>query len=70
MNWTKLSAALASFVTVLAMMPYELGQIATVFPPAWKPYLTVIGALATVFLRLYNSNEKPPTPPSDLPPNR
>jgi hypothetical protein len=70
MNWSKLAATLLSFIGAIAAMPYELGQVALLFPPAYKPWFAFGGFLAAAIIRSINSNEKPPTPPADLPPNR
>ena len=45
------AAAFTSFLTVLAALPYELGELATVFPPSWKAPIALTGAIATLILR-------------------
>lgn len=37
-------------LTVLAALPYELGTIATVIPPAWKPWVVFAGIVAKLIL--------------------
>lgn len=57
-NWrTSLSAigaALTSLLTILAALPYELGSVATVFPPEWKAKIAITGAVCTVLLKILN----------------
>lgn len=70
MNWNKALADIASCIALLAAMPYELGQLATLFPPQWKPWLAGVGAAAAIFLRLYNARHPQPPTNENLPPNR
>lgn len=49
-------AAIMSFLTILSMVPYELGELSTVIDPAWKARLTLISAIAAFLLRLINSH--------------
>lgn len=37
-------------LTVMAALPYELGTLATVIPPAWKPYVAFAGLVAKLIL--------------------
>ena len=59
MNWkTTLSGTLAAIVatlTVLAALPYSLGEIAEIFPDEWKPKIVTVGLLATLVLRIINA---------------
>lgn len=50
-NLLKESAALTSFLTVLAMMPYEKDLMGLI-PPSWAPKIAAVSAIATVALRL------------------
>ncbi len=50
--WTALSAALMSALTMLAALPYTLGEVAEIIPTEWKPRLTLIGIIATTILRV------------------
>lgn len=58
-NWkTTISgilAALTSALTVIAGLPYQLGDIATIIPAVWKTRVVVAGLIATVILRAINS---------------
>lgn len=67
MNLTKILAALTSFLTVIAALPYELGEVATLFPPEWKVRIAVAGALATAILRILGNV---PAKPADKPPGK
>jgi len=61
-NWRSVGAAIAAGLTMLAALPYQLGDLATVIPPAWKAKVVVVGLVASVGLRLWNSIQ-PPKPP-------
>lgn len=70
-TWTGISSAIVATLTMLAALPYSLGEIATVFPPEWKPYIVVAGLVATLILRSLNAIQTQdatktiePTPPS------
>jgi len=58
-NWkTTLSgigAALTSALVAIAALPYQLGDVATIIPPAWKARVVVAGLVATVILRTINA---------------
>jgi hypothetical protein len=58
-NWkTTLSgigAALTSALTAIAALPYQLGDVATIIPPAWKTRVVVAGLIATIILKSVNS---------------
>lgn len=41
---------IVSALTIMAIMPYENGQIATIIPPAWKPYVAAAGVIAKLIL--------------------
>ena len=45
--------------------PYTLGEVATIIPPEWKEKVFVVGAIATMLLRVIRDNvqEKPPVTP-------
>ena len=59
-NWkTTLSgigAALTSALTAIAALPYQLGDVATIIPPAWKTRVVVAGLIATVILKSINAS--------------
>lgn len=75
-NWKTFSASLTAFLTVLAALPYELGDVATIIPAEWKAHVAIAAAFATMVLRLLKSGtdqtplpEKRPNPELvDLPP--
>ena len=54
-----------SLLTALAAAPYTLGEVATIIPPEWKEKVFVVGAIATMLLRVIRDNmqEKPPVTP-------
>lgn len=58
-NWrttlTGILSSLTALLTILAALPYELGDAATIFPPEWKARIAVTGALATAILRVLKS---------------
>ena len=41
-------------LTVLAALPYQLGDVATIVPPAWKSKIVTAGIVATFILRVLN----------------
>lgn len=59
-NWktsvSGIGAAVMSFLTILSMAPYELGELSTVIDPHWKERLTLVSAIAAFILRLINSH--------------
>lgn len=57
MNTPRLIAAFTSFLTVLAALPYELGEAAMLIPPKWKATVAITAALATVILRAFNATK-------------
>ena len=62
-------ALVASIVlTVLAALPYQLGEVATVIPPAWKPVIALVGVIASTVLgviRPYMPSPHAPANPSE-----
>lgn len=64
-NWSRIGSALLALVTLLAMAPYDLGTVATFFPPSWKPWVFIVGAIGTCFSRLAGGKKEAlPAPPS------
>lgn len=57
-NWktlvSQIGVAIFSLLTVLAALPYTLGDIATIIPPEWKTKVVTIGIVATFVLRILN----------------
>lgn len=60
-NWKALAATLTSALTILAVIPYQLGDLGTVIPPKYKGWIVVLGLVATTLLRSINA-VKPPEP--------
>jgi hypothetical protein len=54
-NWRSLLAAIFSTLTILAALPYDLGNQATIIPPELKPKVVIIGLISTIILRIWNS---------------
>lgn len=46
-----------SLLTALAAAPYTLGEVATIIPPHWKAKVFVVGAIATLILRVIRDNQ-------------
>lgn len=57
--------ALSLLLTVVSGWSYQLGDIATVVPPEWKPKLAAAGAIATVALQLLRPFLPSPNQPSE-----
>lgn len=36
-----------ALLSALAALPYQLGEIATIIPPEWKPLVALVGFLAS-----------------------
>lgn len=57
-NWkvalSQIGVAVAAILTTLAALPYTLGDIATIIPPAWKAKVVTIGIIAAFALRVLN----------------
>lgn len=67
-----ITTAIVVLLTGLSMIPYELEKIPV--PPSVKPWLTLVGVLATpMLLAIRNQfppvNRPPESPPSDPPPS-
>ena len=58
-NWRSIGAAILSFLTILAALPYSLGELATLIPTEWKPKIVLAGLIGTVGLRVWNSIQPP-----------
>ena len=58
-NWTTtlsgVGAAIFGVLTIVAALPYELGEVALIFPPEWKAKIVLWGAIATLILRVWNA---------------
>lgn len=59
-NWrTTLSGwgfALSGLLAALAAAPYELGAVAEIVPPEWKPVIFKVSAVAAFLLKLINAS--------------
>lgn len=42
-------------LAMLAALPYSLGDIATIIPPAWKGHVAIAALIAAFLLRAINS---------------
>ena len=66
-NWkttlTGIGAAVTSTLTILAALPYQLGDAATVIPPEWKSKIVMTGLAASLVLRVLNSIFQKDAPP-------
>lgn len=58
-NWrTSLSgigAAVFGLLTMIAALPYDMGDIANIFPPSWKAKIAVAAGFATLALKWWNA---------------
>ncbi len=58
-NWaTTLSgigSEIGSVLLVLSILPYTLGDLATIIPPAWKAKMVVVALIAKTLLGVWNS---------------
>ncbi len=58
-NWrttvSGLGSSIFAVVTVLAALPYTLGDISTIVNPAWKKDVFIVSGLATLALRVWNA---------------
>lgn len=58
-NWkttvSGVGASLFALLTALAALPYQLGDVATIIPAAYKEHIFIGGAIATVILKVWNS---------------
>lgn len=54
----KIAAAITSALTILAALPYELENLGSIIPPAWKEKIVLCGLLATVALRVIGNAQK------------
>ena len=61
-NWkttvSGIGSAIFGLLTMLAALPYDLGSIASIIPPEWKPTLLKVGIIATLLLRVWNSMQQ------------
>lgn len=62
-----LLTVLSVLLTVLAALPYQLGDISGTFPPSWKPGLTLAGIIASTLLAAIRPYMKSPNQPSEPP---
>lgn len=71
-NTVDIISAVVAMLTVLAALPYELGDVATLIPASWKGYVATIGVFSTLALRIIRlfmaSTTPPPVAPAVKPP--
>ena len=63
-NLAGYGAIAMSLLTALAAAPYSLGEVAMIIPSQWKERVFVVGAIATLLLRVIRDNTTP-TPPTE-----
>lgn len=56
-NLAGYGSIIMSLLTALAAAPYSLGEVATIIPPHWKAKVFVVGAIATLILRVIRDNQ-------------
>ena len=61
LNWRSIGAAFCSFISILSVAPYTLGEVANWIPPKIKAPIFIASAIATVLLRFLNSLPKKKT---------
>ncbi|MFZ4597831.1 MAG: hypothetical protein ACOYNN_04225 [Terrimicrobiaceae bacterium] len=58
-NWqttiSGIGAAAFSILTVLAALPYQIGDLATVIPSEYKEKVFLVSMIAAALLRVWNS---------------
>jgi len=63
LNWKNLGAAIFSLLSMIAVIPYSLGDLGTLIPPEWKSKVLVASLIAAFLLRAWNAIQPQPTPP-------
>lgn len=54
-TWTGIAAAITTGLTILAALPYSLGDAAEIISPEWKAKIVVAGLVASTILKIWNS---------------
>lgn len=70
LNPSKITGVLSDLsagLTMLAMIPYELGEAAQYLPPNAKSWIVGIGVFSTLGLRLLKRWQEPIAPPNSEP---
>jgi len=62
LNWRSVGAAFFSFLSMLSVASYQLGDVAIIVPPKWKANLFIVSASAAFLLRVWNSIKQPLAP--------
>lgn len=66
-RFIKIASDITAALTAFSLIPYEMGQVADIFPPEVKKWGVLIGASATVILRIVSrvwpGAVTPPHPP-------
>jgi len=58
LNWRSVGAAFFSFLSMLSVASYQLGDVATIIPAHWKGKVFIVSATAAFILRVWNSRKK------------
>jgi hypothetical protein len=66
-NLAGYGSIIMSLLTALAAAPYSLGDVATIIPPEWKQKVFIVGAIATLLLRIIRDNTTPTQPTQPTP---
>lgn len=63
--WVGLGSGIMSLLTVIAALPYSMGDVANIFPPQYKTYIAVSSAIAAAILKaaqgVVSADAKPST---------
>lgn len=51
-KYVKIASVITGGLTMLSVAPYELGNVADIFPPELKKWTMILGTAATVILRI------------------
>lgn len=54
-DWLKIAEGIGWLIALLASVPYSNGQIATLFPPSWRGWVTGIFAGAAIAVNVYRA---------------
>lgn len=66
-KYIKIASVITGGLTMISVAPYELGQVADVFPPQVKKWAVILGTAATVILRIIGHVMPPaPVPPAPV----
>lgn len=54
-TWTGIGTRIAGVLAFLAAAPYQLGDIATILPPEWKPRVLAVSIVSGLLLGIWNA---------------